>query len=461
MPNQLIKEQVDIDVCPTPGPASPNLDGKQITIGDLHGNALKLMFMLVKQGIATIAPEQYQRLVSIYKMDISALTKAHLEAFNLILSGVTFQGHRLVRLLGDELADRGQNDYFTLKILQKLHQAHVRVEIIVSNHSLEFIHACESKDLFEGTVIHPDQVKSMTNLQELVEKGIVDRQEILQIKQDCYNSTVRAISYSLRKDRPAITIYSHAGIGLDTIEDLAKKLSVPYNDKTASQLAHTIDNINRAFQQHVQSNTVHMLYEPRAILELADPGHGLDLGLFPLESLTWNREYDHLWRPAAHHGYRLVFAHGHDAGELTHGNIINLDNILGKSLRSHKEEYTAVCSDEYDLKAQFLDRLQAIAIKREHLPPNGPAYRAADTLYKTVTERYEELKKSPVLMHEFQRSCRDAISAARPALAVHRRTPFLFFMKTDSIHKLDRLADAIACLPTPAEIENSSALRPA
>ena len=119
MPHTLIiEEQVDIYKLPTVSEEQRAKKGIEITIGDLHANAMKLMFLLVKHGIATDLTEaNYDRLAEIYNTSVEELTKDILTEFNQILDTVTFRSEALVRLIGDELSDRGSNDYFVLKIL--------------------------------------------------------------------------------------------------------------------------------------------------------------------------------------------------------------------------------------------------------------------------------------------------------------------------------------------------------
>jgi hypothetical protein len=73
---KFINEQVDIYQLPSVDLTHKGTEGTEITIGDLHGNAMKLMFMLVKHGIATnISKEDYNRLVEIYRTPTNNLTK--------------------------------------------------------------------------------------------------------------------------------------------------------------------------------------------------------------------------------------------------------------------------------------------------------------------------------------------------------------------------------------------------
>ena len=175
-----------VDIYKLPVGQKPQ-DNRQVTIGDLHGNAMKLMFMLVKEGIAAeVTKEDYINLVRIYLKSVDKLTKKDIEDFNLILDKIKFNTQTAVRLIGDELADRGSNDYFTLKILEKLHTCKVPVEIIISNHSIEFLQACERHSTtknFKPPMLLGEHANSLKNLNTLVEKGLVGADEVLDIAQ--------------------------------------------------------------------------------------------------------------------------------------------------------------------------------------------------------------------------------------------------------------------------------------
>jgi len=153
-----IREQVNIYKLPDVDMQYSKNDS-EVTIGDLHGNSMKLMFMLIKHGVAKgISDDDYKNLVEIYKKvpskapwhgeEVKELTKKDITEFNQILDKLVFNTEIGVRLIGDELADRGSNDYFTLKILEKLRKNNVPVEITVSNHSIDFLHATEKQTDF-------------------------------------------------------------------------------------------------------------------------------------------------------------------------------------------------------------------------------------------------------------------------------------------------------------------------
>lgn len=145
-----------------------------------------------------------------------------------------------------------------------------------------------------------------------------------------YKPALRALSYSLNEDLSEITIYSHAGIGLETIEKLAKNLGVPYLDNSAKELASTIDNINRVFQGYASTNTLNKLYSRETMTAAYKCSREYVIDS-PIEFIMMNRNYDVLNRPATHSGYRINFVHGHEISDLTKENIYNLDDDLGKS----------------------------------------------------------------------------------------------------------------------------------
>ncbi len=424
MPSKFINEEVDIFQLPVTDAIYEVVAGGQFTIGDLHGNAMKLLFMLVKQGIAwNIDAVDYNRLVDIYKIPIDDVTYEHLDIFNQILATIKFRANSLVRLLGDELADRGSNDYFTLKILEQLNEHKVCVEILISNHSSEFLEACEKQEDFQPPMLLPCHAQSMINLQKLVDKDLVTRDELLALVKKSYSPTLRAISYSLSENMQHIVIYSHASIGLNTVKNLAQWLGVEYHAATGMLLAQTIDNINTQFQLYVQSNTVHTLYKREKMYQ----GYAKksDLSDYPMEFIMWNRLYNSINRPAVHCDYSIDFVHGHDADDLTMDNIYNLDNELGKLLSLHVGTYTvhhtyhgekvpvSSCIDD------FLAQLNEIKKKEQFLwastPIRTPAMQVR-VLYNMLQKNYIKLEAKNIDVQTFKAACTDIIKKARPTL---------------------------------------------
>jgi hypothetical protein len=326
MPYQLVIDNInDIYKFPQPVKIPQEQSDIEVSIGDLHGNAIKLLFMLIRYGmVANITKAQYQRLVTLYRT--AELTQENLDEFDGIIATITFRQGAFMRLIGDELADRGSNDYFTLTILNKLHQDGVRIESLVSNHSMEFMLAYEKQETFKPATLHREHCRSMLALEKLVEQGFRTREQMVTLFKESYKPYVKAISYALNADNSGITIFSHAGIGLNTIKALAKLLDITYKDSTTDQLARTIDYINAVFQSYVKNNHISIVYTQANMIA----GYcGLNLSDDPLAFIIWNRNYQYLDRPEQHNGYNLNFIHGHDSNDPNPAACI--DDLAGKT----------------------------------------------------------------------------------------------------------------------------------
>ena len=377
VPNKFVAEKVDIYKLPHVNGYASN-KGAQITIGDLHGNAIKLLYVLARHGIATnISNEDYDKLVTIYKIPDRSLTKNNLHEFNRILDKMNLSSESTIRLIGDELADRGNNDYFTLKILEKLDKNHVKTEILLSNHSVEFINNYEKGTSFKNSYLLPGQAASMQKMQVLLDKKIITAEEIKNIVENVYKRSLKALSYTLSEDKKEISIYSHALIGLSNVENLASQLKVNYDDSTAVKLAETIEEVNNKFQSYVMKNKVNELYDAR-----------IQAG--PLWFVMWNRNHATLIRPKEKNNYKLNFIHGHDSREKTLGNIYNLDNTLGKSEVENKGTYTFTYSHDIQLdkkKDLIVENLPEKVKEKKDIPINQPVHNYDEIDFNDLLEK--------------------------------------------------------------------------
>ncbi len=358
MSNELIKEVVNIYELPEIDKTFLGGKNTNITIGDLHGNAIKLLFMLIKHGIASaLSKEDYLNLVGIYKQNPQNITSEQLNTFNDLIAKIEIKSDASIILIGDVLADRGSNDYFTLKLLEKLHQGGAHVETLFSNHDAEFILAYETNTKLQAApnMDHSGQVDSMNALQTLIERKLITFDSVISLVKSAYQPTLKALTYTLNDYQNEITIYSHAGIGLSNLQAIAEKLKVDYKDVDAIVLAKTIDAINSKFQEHVNDNKVHELatYEELSSLDSRQPEE------IPIAHLMWNRRYDNLVRPEQKNDYNIKFVHGHDSHESTMGNIYNLDNKLGKFDIS-TGQYTVLYTTGEKLRLVNQDRLKSL-----------------------------------------------------------------------------------------------------
>lgn len=339
----LNNEMVNIDICPEQDLDHKAADGVQITLGDLHGNAVKLLYALTRHGFVDIKNEDYAAFVRIYRKH--RLQAQDLKDVETILARIQIkpEAHKsCLRLIGDVLADRGMNDYFTLKMLKKLHDEHVPFETLISNHDAEFIKCVEKKLAFNTSLLGDKQANSSYKLHELINRGLINREEVIALYETSYKPALKALSYSFNESQDKITIYSHGIIGLNNIEHIANALDVPYFGSEPIELARTIDAINEKFSEHVANHTLTDLLKLDQIeIDAINGKLPIDEKRFPLAHLIWNRKVEGLIRPD-----HIIFVHGHEMNDKTINNIINLDNDLAKDLYQHKGLYNALFSRE-------------------------------------------------------------------------------------------------------------------
>lgn len=326
----------------------------QITIGDMHGNTMKLIHFLIQQGVMKLeSPEQYAELRDIYaifndanayKPEVKDNLKSLLTAFqNIVSRAKIIDPAPTIRLIGDELADRGANDYLTLKVLEKLSKAGTNVEILMSNHSMEFLAPIEigieagKEGVTNFNNLGGQQGQSGVNLYRLLELGVIDFAEVQELVNNHYKKFTRALSYTLSEDNKEITIFSHAAIGMTQLVDIAKTLGIQNvkEPESAVEIAKLIDVIADEMMKRVLNNTLNEFKISEGDLKgRYKPEYSA------LEFLFWNREYapDLIDRkPTLTNGDKCNWAHGHDSDDPLHvqkkPHIKMLDSYFGKSWR--------------------------------------------------------------------------------------------------------------------------------
>lgn len=250
-----------------------------------------------------------------------------------------------IRLLGDEVADRGCCDFFTLVLLNFIQANHVNVTILLSNHGIEFItayeHLSRKEDFIPLNALKNAQKTSFFGLSYLLEDKIITAKELLQLVNSCYKPTLKIIDYTINKD--GIRLFTHAPVDFNIIIHLANELGVVYSDFTTQALGITIDKINTVFQQIVLDNDIHLYLDI-----LAYPGQSLlhtleeNIDTWSFLYVTWNR-FDNIKdtyekRPYQLNGYSIEYIHCHDdyISELPH--VFNLNTLCGKDPSATERE---------------------------------------------------------------------------------------------------------------------------
>ncbi len=399
-----------------------------VTIGDLHGHVMKLLWVLIREGAITMEPATFAAMWEAYDRISSSPTivaKEPLKLFLAALAKITVNRGISIQLLGDIFADRGGNDYLTLKVFEWLHLGGMCPKIIFSNHdaflfnnywktvaprkfvwikteggavSITDLNTREQLDAEWSFDIREDQQNSMLSLFSYIKIGIVSQEEVAGLLQQYIFPTVSLISYTLTADGESVDIFMHAPNNFNVIQGLAEGLlGIPkFNPKTAIEIAATIDRINERFslllaQEEVAGISLRKILqainEPNGAASLNQGERALCLSIFPC---IWNRleqtggciNFSTYPRCVAH------VIHGHTMVEgSANRRQINLDGILGKVCRPLLErgyqpevgEYLTFSSSKIDLSLARANRLQMAKdwiVAVEHLAEVKKTHRA-------------------------------------------------------------------------------------
>jgi hypothetical protein len=330
----------------------------QLVLGDTHGNFMYLMHLLVLHNvILNLTEEAYLQLSAIYLKNVDDITYNDLTTFNQILSKLEFNPNIPVLSLGDDVGDRGNNDYFTLKLIHAINNNPPRssYKSLLSNHGFEFVQSHDTNN-FSGKTLEGPFIASLTNLVKLQEAFPHLEKEVEDLVQRDYKRNLLALSCHIDVTTNEVIIYSHAPIDLHDISDLCEELKQPFNDDSPLELMRTITQVNAEFQRRVQANSIHSLVEFKESSQ-DDPA---------FTRLTWNRKWQGLKRTSPHKNMTIRWVHGHDSSCPSIPNsVYNLDvSNVGKTSDEHAGRHAAL--------------LAPIASILEAKPKNAPIIRSRE-----------------------------------------------------------------------------------
>jgi hypothetical protein len=253
--------------------------GKILTVGDMHGNALKFIYILIRHQILDISEEKYNELIKIYNTPVPKRSEQESDptfearvieykknmatfdgiigdAFNKIDPAKVGQ----LRLIGDIISDRGKSDYFTLKIFECIGKKSPSVikEILLGNHDYDALihiynlnHPDKKINPWFDEKEHAPFKQSFLNLIELIELKLVSLEWVTNTINTHFKPLLKLISYareeSQNKDK-WLSLYAHAPtkILLHLKEAISHfKIKPTLSDNKLNNLINDIDAINK------------------------------------------------------------------------------------------------------------------------------------------------------------------------------------------------------------------------
>ncbi len=391
----LFKEKLNIYQKPTP--ITHPFKVTQVTIGDLHANIIKLIYFLIRNGIISMDDAVYSRLVDLYKANQSTWSESYLqELCTSLKSFVVINKHVLVRIIGDDVCDRGMLDLSLLWFLEEFVEQQGLVQIHVSNHGFEFITYYElnihnrfdelkDTDVFSLYGRYQNVFsKSLSHLDFILKQGWIDWDTLQRLYESIYRPLLRVMTYSICPNTLETHLFSHAECGLETISCIGEHFGLADSpNPTIARIINTIEFINLQFQvRYANVNN---------ICKLSASGSGFYHNILvdsPLNSLSainhlvWRRANDPLpplltpeklsFRPEGDVSCKpLGWFHGHCDLTKDTGHTFTLDSACGKStpdeLSTEDELYIDLVSDHVPISMLSYNE-EAKKMLEEYLP---------------------------------------------------------------------------------------------
>jgi hypothetical protein len=216
-------------------------------------------------------------------------------------------------LIGDDLADRGKNDYLTLFVYTVLKNLNVNFEVIASNHNMEFIRQYaygfknDSKVIFAGK----EFFCSLTGMSEDIKRKLFDEESISNLIENSYLPYMKLLSYSVQDN--TITYFSHAPINRQRIRSLALQMNIEPMTNTIENLVKTIDAMNKKFSE--------LLSDKESLFSFFENEYENEGGM---KSFVWGREEVGVEEDDEPVDFREINIHGHlGSGRIDNKNVKN------------------------------------------------------------------------------------------------------------------------------------------
>jgi hypothetical protein len=302
---------------------------QELTLGDLSGNLLMLMWVLITAGMAKMSEENYLALAKLQQeindghqksfhdkplgksnipwidyTKVTGITEEQKKRWIEILATITFNKNCniLLRLLGDEVADRLGDDSLTIDTLHKADLEGLDFRILGSNHlhlfvenflSIEFDDDEEEKT-YDSLLLNAQGVSLLSTIKS-IENGVIDGDALRQKIHNVYSHSPRLklIDYSKGDSDKEMALFVHAPFNLYRIVKVAEyfNITVPETFRSTDEVCKFIDQINEKFKE-TYADVYFSGAGKKDIPVLDDEAQGFAIVNSPVGALFWMKNYE-------------------------------------------------------------------------------------------------------------------------------------------------------------------------
>lgn len=324
----------------------------EVTIGDLHGNAIKAIYFLVQTGVMVLEQGQkdYQRLYAIYKAQErenvtlpnyqltikgkkgQKLSTKQYHEFLSILKRAHLKPISCVNFIGDEFGDRGNSDTLTALVFEVLKDNAVPYRINVSNHglvaikSLKLMAKLKESHRHQIKLLPGQEISLISTLSDLgissdyenhhypkmaqiekAKKPLLSPDEFCQILDESYYPFLNLINYQF-DEKDQLNFITHAPAALKTAYELINLLneklgtSLIYEDTSNTKIAKMLDSINDVIIDLILKDELDNIYDDIPVIDIPDN---------PFTRIAWARDYHPEESFITSTGKIIINTHGH------------------------------------------------------------------------------------------------------------------------------------------------------
>ncbi|MCX7121316.1 MAG: hypothetical protein NTZ67_06035 [Gammaproteobacteria bacterium] len=279
-----------------------------IAFGDAHANTLRMVYLRVLTGVLDVTPDQYLALKRLYDAHAALLialdkftvpaaatrwtneyktawsaVKNNIAAFNAIIHNFSVHHHLLTIEIGDVLADRREQDAFTLSLFDHLNNQKENEEdefakyvIIYSNHDEQFMLQYQKgfldilKDKGKlGGGMRDGADRSLVNLGIALKHKVIPEDVISKQVEEAYKPYLK-MGYAVPMNGKSVDRFFHAPVDSLQVKSLADFFKVAYENASVEDVINTINLINVKFKQKldcVNDEKINDLVLPKLMLD--------------------------------------------------------------------------------------------------------------------------------------------------------------------------------------------------
>lgn len=315
-------------------------------LGDLHGNMLKLLHCLYREGLISLPRKNYLYFAHLYLHCQEGDIKKNFLDFKKNLQTITPLrpvNDYFIYLIGDIFTDRGRADPYTLSLLTHLSNRGVNFKIIASNHDTELLHqhhqarnaekmlgklsgemlkACYGNSYF----LMPEQSCSGKLTASLLENGALSQEEMVCFFDQIYYPRLEL--FDVIPTQSGLIIVVHAPAGLPLFEGLALQMNMPFITENRASLLASLEGIRDRCRRLLQADTIHLFFEQLIGKNAQNPSPHNE----PFTYAIWNRSEKDIHFNNRPKDTSITVIHGHNGeGRYPHLPLLSVDSEFGKN----------------------------------------------------------------------------------------------------------------------------------